>query len=272
MNKPLSKNYLLTWIEKQQSFGRYVFSLEQVKKEFDSQSEDAITFALLRLTKKNRIVSIYKGFYLIVPPEYAAKGILPPITFIEDLMSFIGKPYYVGLLSAAALHGAAHQQPQEFFVITNSKQLTTSKKGIKINYFTKSIIPENLLERRKTESGYVNISSAELTAADLVYYHNRIGGLDRVCNIINELSEAINPKKINKELIEPLSTPTIQRLGVIFERYANRPDLAQKLLETSQRQKRKFYRQPFKAGGEKSGFVTDEKWKIVLNTSIEIEE
>ena len=272
MDQSLNKNYLLSWIEKQQSHGKYVFSLEQVKKEFPGQSEEAITFAVFRLTRKNRIVSIYKGFYLIVPPEYAARGILPPITFIDDLMSFIGKPYYVGLLSAAALHGAAHQQPQEFFVVTTTKQLATRKKGIKINYFTKGTIPEILVEKRKTESGYVNVSSAELTAADLVSYHNRIGGLNRVCTVINELVESISPKKINKDLVESISTATIQRLGIIFEKYVNRPDLAQKLLEVSQSKKRRFYLQPFKAGGEKKGFEVDDKWKIIINTSIDIDE
>jgi predicted transcriptional regulator of viral defense system len=191
----MNKNYLLTWVEKQQSQGKYVFSLEKVLKEFTDQSEDAIELALNRLSKKNRVISIYKGFYLIIPPEYAAKGILPPLMFIDDLMSFIGKSYYIGLLSAAALHGAAHQQPQEFFVVTTSKQFTTKKKDVKINYFTRKTIPEKLLEKRETEFGYVKVSSAELTAADLVYYHNRIGGLDRVCNIIMELAETIDIKK-----------------------------------------------------------------------------
>ncbi|HMT66114.1 MAG TPA: type IV toxin-antitoxin system AbiEi family antitoxin [Candidatus Cloacimonadota bacterium] len=265
-------NYLFKWIEKQQSVGKYVFNLEQLIKEFPDQSESGILLALKRLAKKKRVVSVYKGFYLIVPPEYAARGILPPITFIDDLMSFIGKPYYVGLLSAAALHGAAHQQPQEFFVVTSTKQLTTRKKGIKINYFTRGTIPEILVEKRKTEAGYVNVSSAELTAADLVYYHNRIGGLNRVCTVINELAESISPKKINKDLIESMSTPTIQRLGIIFEKYVNRPDLGQELLEVTQSKKRKFYIQPFKAGGEKKGFEIDEKWKIIINTTIDIEE
>jgi len=263
---------LLNWIEKKQSRGRYVFNLEEVRKEFLNQSEDAITLALNRLSRKNRVVSVYKSFYLIVPPEYAVRRILPPMNFIDDLMSFIGKRYYVGLLSAAALYGAAHQRPQEFFVITTTKQFTTWKKGIKINYFTKKNIPEGLLDKRKTESGYVKVSSPELTAADLVSYHNRIGGLNRVCTVINELVESISPKKINKDLVESMSTPTIQRLGIIFEKYVNRPDLGQKLLEVSQSKKRKFYLQPFKAGGRRKGFDTDDKWKIIINTTIEIDE
>ena len=70
-----NKNYLLTWIEKQQSWGRYVFSLEQVRKDFPDLSGAAIILSLGRLSRKNRMVSIYKGFNLIIPPEYAARGI-----------------------------------------------------------------------------------------------------------------------------------------------------------------------------------------------------
>ena len=272
LNTARKRDYLLTWIEKQQSWGRYVFSLEQLRKEFLNLSEDAVLLSLTRLSKKNRIVSVYKGFYLIVAPEYAARGILPPINFIDDLMAFTGKPYYVGLLSAAALHGAAHQQPQEFFVVTTTKQLTTRKKGIIINYFTKKNIPEELLEKRKTETGYVNISSPELTAADLVYYQKRVGGLDRVCQVINELAEAVRPKRISPDFIASLSTPTIQRLGYIFDKIVDRPGLAQKLLEGSKRCNRTFFLQPFEAGGKRKGFETDERWKIIINTNVEIEE
>jgi len=267
-----NKNYLLTWIEKQQSWGRYVFSLDQVRKDFPDFSKAAIILSLNRLSKKSRIISVYKGFYLIVPPEYSARGVLPPLNFIDELMTFVGKPYYVGLLSAAALHGAAHQQPQEFFVVTTTKQIKTQKKGIVINYFTRKNIPQNLLEKRKTESGYAYISSPELTAADLVYYHNRIGGINRVCMVINELSEVIKAERITTELTEKLSIPTIQRLGFIFDRLVSQPELADKLYKVSQKEKKTFFLQPLKAGGERTGFETDEKWKIIINADIDLDE
>lgn len=267
-----NKNYLLAWIEKQQSLGRYVFNLEQIRKEFSDQSEAALLLSLNRLCRKNRIVSIYKGFYLIIPPEYSPRGILPPLNFIDDLMSFIGKLYYVGLLSAAAIHGAAHQQPQEFFVVTTTKQITTKRKGIKINYFTKKNIPYNLLEKRKTEAGYVNVSSPELTAADLVYYQNRLGGLSRVSSIINELTDAIKPGRISAGFIDSVTTPTIQRLGFIFDKVISKPELSQKLLKVIKNSGRRFFWQPLKAGGDRKGFETDDVWKIIVNTVIEIDE
>jgi hypothetical protein len=34
------------------------------------------------------------------------KGVVPPMSYINQLMNFLGKGYYVALLNAAALEGA----------------------------------------------------------------------------------------------------------------------------------------------------------------------
>src|SRR5271157_6543085 len=46
---------------------------------------------------------------------------LPPSWYVDDLMRHEGRPYYVGLLRAAELHGASHQAVMEFQVVTNKK-------------------------------------------------------------------------------------------------------------------------------------------------------
>jgi predicted transcriptional regulator of viral defense system len=199
-----------------------------------------------RLSQRGRGVPVYKGFYLIVPAEYAAIEILPPILFIDYLMEYIGKPYYIGLLSAAALYGAAHQQPQEFFIITTTKQLATQKKGIKINYIIKKKIQAQFLENRKTETGYVKVSSPELTTFDLVYYSNRIGGISRASTVLNELVESIQPDKIKHELVQSFSVSTIQRLGYILEYALKEEQLADRLWKVSKDLNLHFYRQPLK--------------------------
>ncbi len=272
MKTSRNNNYILSWIEKQQSFGKVVFSFEQLKADFPDVSGQALMLALSRLSSKGKILSVYKGFYLIVSPEYSPRGVLPPMLFIDSLMKYVTKPYYVGLLSAAALHGAAHQQPQEFFVVTDSKQGATIKKGLKINYVTRKNIPESLLESRKTETGYVKISNPELTAADLINFDNRIGGINRACSILNELAEVIKKERINGEFIETVTVSTIQRLGYILEVVLNRKVLADKLYIESQKLKKEFFRQPLKTGEKKTGFPTDNRWKIIINTQIEIDE
>ena len=67
---------LSQWIENLQSRGRYAFSLDLLAKELPTYTEIAVRSALNRLTAKGRIISIYKRYFLIIPPQYLSKGIL----------------------------------------------------------------------------------------------------------------------------------------------------------------------------------------------------
>ena len=147
------------WIENLEKKGRISFSLNQLEEELKNYSGVAIKSALRRLSKKGKIVSFHKGFYVIISAQYANRGILPAALFMDNFMKYLNRSYYVGLLSAAALYGAAHQQPQEYFVITDFPVLRpTHKKGLKVNFISKSNIESRLLKERKTESGYLKVS------------------------------------------------------------------------------------------------------------------
>ncbi|KPL09557.1 MAG: hypothetical protein AMS26_22730 [Bacteroides sp. SM23_62] len=265
----MQKNYLLSWIEELLARGRIAFAYDDVKNAFPEKPENALIQSLSRLSHKGKIVPVYKGFYLIISAEYANRKIIPPVQFIDYLMEYIGKPYYVGLLSAAALYGAAHQQPQEFFVLTTSKQLATYKKGIKINYVIKSQIPSQFLEDKKTQTGYIKVSSPELTALDLIYYNLRVGGMNRVATVLSELVESMNTDKIEPDLIKLFSIPTIQRIGYLLETVLEETEFAKKLYTVSNDLNLTFFRQPLRTGMPSAGFKTDPRWKIIINTEIE---
>ncbi len=264
-------NRLEYWVEEQQSKGKLAFSSAELKNTFANDSETALKRALDRLSEKEKIVSIFKGYYVIVTPQYLSKGILPPALFIDGLMKFLERNYYVGLLNAAALHGAGHQQPQEYFVITEYPVLRpTNKRGIKINYIsTKQLPPESLIEKKKTEAGYINVSNPILTAIDLVNYEKRIGGLNRATTVVNELLESIKQKDITRELVTYASVTTLQRLGFILEEILGKQDLAGKLFSLCKKSKVKFYTIPLKAAGEKNQEQLNDKWKIWINAEIE---
>ena len=119
------------WIENRLAKGYYSFTLETLKEDRLNKTDVSLKRGLARLVKQQKIISIHKGFYIIIPPSYKNMGILPPIMFIDDLMDFLGRPYYVSLLSAAAIFGAAHQQPQAHYICTTLPSVrTTKKKGI----------------------------------------------------------------------------------------------------------------------------------------------
>lgn len=183
------------------------------------------------------------------------------------------RPYYLALLNAASFYGASHQQPQEFFVVTSFPVLrTTLKKGLKINYISKKEISEILLESRKTESGYLKISNPALTACDLIQFEKRVGGINRVATVLNELVESIKPEMFSNELIEYVPATVLQRLGYILEEIFDYEFLSNALYNVLQQKNVTFFRTPLKASAPIKGFSSNERWKVIVNTEIEIDE
>ena len=264
------KQSIEKWVEYQLSLGKYGFSLGTLREEFPERSATALKFSLKRLSDKKKILSIYKGYYLIIPPQYAGKGILPPVLFVDDLMDYLQRPYYLGLLTAAAFHGAAHQRPQETFVMTVLPPLrTTMKKGIRIHYISIRRIPEELLEKRKTETGYINISNPALTATDLIQFEKRAGGLMRVTTVLDELAETLAPASFNRTLLRHAPVKTLQRLGYLLEFICQKKELADTLFKEMMELNLRLYRTPLKASGKTKGFSSRNRWKVIVNTEIE---
>jgi len=270
MNEEIIYNYLLKYAEKRLAAGKLYFTLKGLRKEFASYSDSALTFSLNRLSKKGKIVSIHKGFYLIIPPDRMAKGILPPALFVDSLMSYLNRTYYVGLLSASVYYGASHQQAQEYFVFINKPQLREkNKKGLRLNFVVKSNIPQIGIEKKKTEAGYINVSSAELTAIDLVKYQSKIGGINRAVSVISELAEEMNANNLKNLLDnEIISDASLQRLGYILDKL-NESDLADAVFDSLAN--KQLFKVALKSNSNKNGFQFNKKWKIIENIKLDLE-
>src|SRR2546426_1083903 len=96
------------YIESLLGRGRRTFTRAEAEGALNSSATGTYQ-ALRRLQKNGWLAMPRRGFYLIVDPEHRHLGALPATSWIDDLMRFHDVPYYVGLLSAAALYGAAHQ-------------------------------------------------------------------------------------------------------------------------------------------------------------------
>ena len=273
MGQKKAYKYLESWIEGRLAKGRYSFALDDVRLYFSEHSEIANKFALKRVVDKGKILSIYKGYYIILPPEYKGKGVLPPSYFLDAFMRFLNRPYYLGLLNAAAYHGSSHQQPQEYFVVTSFPVLrSTKKKSLKINYISVNNFPAKLLQQHKTEAGYINVSNIGLTASDIIQYEKRIGGINRAATVINELAENMAIDEFNQELLLHSHHSALQRLGYILEVICNKKELADSLFEKMKECKFKLFRVPLKSSLDTKKRSSDNRWKIIVNTDIEIDE
>lgn len=260
-----SHNYLEKYIDSIRSVGRYSFTLEELQNEFNI-SYRALKQNLYRLKSKNQIAQVRQGFYVIIPPEYSNQGMLPAYLFIDDLMKSLNKPYYVGLLSAAALHGAAHQQPMEYFVIVQTPApRSIHNKKLKISFFSKSSWEQGDIVKKTTDAGYINVSSPELTALDLLNYTHKIG-LNRATTVLQELAQNMKVSVLVRTASRYQSTPVIQRLGYILDKILGEEKLAgslQKVLKS-----RTVVPVFLSTRNDKNGAI-DDTWKVIKNIEIE---
>ncbi|HEY9560344.1 MAG TPA: type IV toxin-antitoxin system AbiEi family antitoxin, partial [Anseongella sp.] len=204
--------------------GMYSFSWGKLKGNFDL-SDKALYQALFRLSAKGKIALVRRGFYAIITPEYSRYGMLPPHLFIDDLMKSLNKRYYIGLFSAAALHGAAHQQPMEYYVLTEKPALRDIKnEKLSINFYVKKDWSEDDIVQKKTDAGYINVSSPELTALDLLNYGSF--GINRIFTILQELSEVMKAPDLTRAARNYAQTTTVQRLGYLLDKEIGNAKLA----------------------------------------------
>lgn len=262
-------NYLQDYVISLQSKGIYTFSKNDLINTFKISNE-ALSMAINRLVKKKQIVIVRKKFYVIVPPEYRGRGILPPVLFIDDLMKFLERDYYVSLLSAAVFHEGTHQQPQEFYVSTLYPNIKNIRlKDTRINFILKQKFIDEGIEKQKTDTGYINISNPELTAIDLVQHCNKIGGLNRVVTLLDEMIENIVPKKLKKIAEKTNNVSNLQRLGYIFDKVLQAYKLSEIIKEVISN--KKTYRILLSSQHPKKQYEIDKKWKIIINVKIESE-
>ncbi len=246
--------------------GRYAFSLDEALSSVN-RTKTAIRMEIARLQQKGAVQNIKKGFYLIIPPEYSSRGTLPVELYLNDLMTYVNKPYYIGLLSAAQHHGAAHQQVQDYNVVIPPPTMRDINKDVvHIRFTTVAHWPEELISQKKTSSGYLPLSCPSLTAADLVYFQRKAGSLQRVVALLDELRESINPNNLKKLMKRYPYTSTLQRLGYLIGEILQEQKLANIIHEGLEN--RHMYYVPLKPGSRTKKFSSNQQWKIIENISL----
>jgi len=258
------------WIEQQELSGRSTFSNKMLKEAFPNKSMQVIKNNLYRQNRAGNIVSPYRSFYVIVPPHYKLKGVVPPYYYINQLMKFLNKPYYISLYSAAELHGAAHQRPQRYCVTTIPPKIKETKsKSNLINWIYVERIPQKYIDKKNSETSEILFSNPELTALDLVQHERVAGGLSNVSTILIELCEVTDFTKISDDILEYINITTIQRLGYILDVIIDQKEQAEVLYAfLKQRPKAIRFRQLSKMHPPVTT-QRDIKWKLFINTEIQ---
>jgi predicted transcriptional regulator of viral defense system len=196
--------------------GRLVFSRAEAQAAI-SVSQGAFLDAAEKLQRRGQLINLRRGFYVVVPPQYLNLGSPPPASFIDALMRRERIPYYVGLLKAAELHGAAHQAVMEFQVVAG-KQIAALKAGrIRLAFFYRKDLKEVAagIQEHKTDTGTMKISSPELTIFDLFRYPQASGGIDNIATVLSELGPKIDADKM-AAIAPAFERAVVQRAGYML--------------------------------------------------------
>lgn len=255
------------------SSGRSYFDLEEAMGHLKVSKESTLS-AIYRLKKEGDLISPAKGLYVIIPPEHLKFGCVPAEELLPILAKYLGLNYYAGLLTAALYHEATHQKPNSFQVICDKRIRTKLEFGqVRIDFIYKKSLANLPVRQVVVRTGYLNVSSPELTVMDLLLYPDKSGGLNHIATVLSEI--ILNDQEIIKLADNSKSKSWLQRLGYIIdkighdsgeENYANHL-VSKNIKKYLSSQKIKFT--PLASEIPTKGYARCKQWKIIENSTIE---
>jgi len=233
-------------------------------------SEDAVSDSLERAREAGRMLAITKGAWLVVPPEYLRWGAPPPAHFVDDWMRHLGHPYYVGLLSAAAHHGLTHHAPQVFQVVTSARLRDRRIGRASIEFVVARRAAERPTDSVVVPTGRIRVASVEVTLLDLIAHPGRAGGLSNAAAIA--MAAVVEGRfDAGKTVVAAGSyrPGALQRLGFVVEQAAVEAGIPVDLdsLAASAAAQRVV---PL-ATGEAAGGPVDPRWRVTVNSRLELD-
>jgi predicted transcriptional regulator of viral defense system len=223
---------------------------------------------LARLNEKKEIINLRKGFYLIIPPRYSKQGKIPVQLYIDKLFKSLNRDYYIGFYSAAKFHGASHQQSQQDYIITEKPKLGDIKKNeLNIRFFTSTKWSDQSIQEKKSDAGTFKISSPALTAVDLIHYQSKLGRINRMLAVLEELTEEINLEDVQNLLTWYPHKSSLQRLGFILEELGAKDEITIPILEHLKTGK--FFPVLLSPKSNQKAGAVNNPWKVDVNIKLE---
>ncbi|GAC1378505.1 MAG: type IV toxin-antitoxin system AbiEi family antitoxin [Marmoricola sp.] len=178
----------------------------------------------IRLSRhSDNFVSPARGVWVPVAPEYREWGAPEGIEIVDFLMSTLQVDYYVGWLSAAALHGAAHHAPQVFQVAVARDVRDREVGRTHFNFLTRAGLASLPRQHHSTRSGAALVSTPEVTALDLATDIAAGGGIDNVATVLLGLAEEELDLAAIASIADRFPAAAVRRIGWILENLADLP-------------------------------------------------
>ena len=232
--------------------------------------ETHVSPTLARWQRQGSLFSPTKGLYVAIPPEFRLWGAVPASHFIDATMEHLGHPYYVARLSAAEVHGYAHQRPQVFQVITAAQLRDRSFGRVRVSFSTSRHAGERPVVDVNTPTGTMRVSTRETTVFDLVARPDESGSLDNVATIVGEM---LDDASLDSDALAAVSdgypASVGQRVGWLLDFMAEQMG-AEAVSEPLHRRLRRGGAVMLDSSGPREGEI-DERWHVIVNEELQAE-
>jgi predicted transcriptional regulator of viral defense system len=210
-----------------------------------------------------------RGLQVLIPSEYRSWQALPAEQFVDPMMRHLGHPYYVGYLSAAEIHGAAHQRPQVFQVVTNARVRDKQFGRVRVSFHTASAMADLPTVTVNTETGTITVAAIETLVLDLAARPRLSGGTSNVATIIGELlsEEKVDIAKA-AALADRYPVAAARRLGWLLEFMAGEVGATIDAEPLRRRVVSDADATPL-IGSDLTRGPVDERWNVYINGEIE---
>lgn len=221
--------------------------------------------ALARLIKNRLAFSPARGLYIPIPPEFRSWGAVPALWFVDSLMVHLDRIYYVGYLSAAEVHGAAHQRPQALQVVVDRDLRDRSFGRVRIRFITNHGVRDLPSVRQNTPTGTAAVSTPAVTALDLSNRPDDGGALHNVATVLIDLArEGRLDDAALAKLAGKVPIAASRRVGWIVERHTDvRFDALAQAAGAASDEPSKLDQH-----GPRRGQV-DRRWRLRINADLE---
>jgi hypothetical protein len=246
-----------------QARGSLVVSVDEAANN-NTLSRIAAQRQLERLAPRTTRLPGRPAAFLIVAPEHRLRGAPPVATWLDEYFRMRGQRYYVGLLSAAALYGSSAQAVQVTQVLLSRPRRPIAVGKVHLNFYVKSRLESTPVTEIPGLPAPLAVSSPEATALDLIAFSHRIGGLERVLEVIRGLEGAMTGTGMRSALRAGVPVTVLQRIGWVFEKlgFDSLAAIVQRALP------QRFPPALLQAHGQRVAGPAREPWGIVDNIAL----
>lgn len=269
-----TEQHLALYCDKLLARGRSVFTLDEALRAPELQGlrvgRSEVLRAASRLAQDRQLVQATEDVWIVVPTEDRDVGVPQTRRFVGELMITLGEPHYhVGLLAAAAFHGAVHQQPQVLQVFVELARPTIVPGNRRIQFIGDARVARARIVELRDENHTLRIGSREWTLFELIERPSDSGGFTNVAEVMKDLCEHVDANEF-VSVSQEFEVPVLQRAGWLLDQIG-RPDLGSALHAVLMSRTASLPETPLRPDYEDEAMQLDGRWRVRVDGALDLD-